>query len=79
MVDKDGNEMYFGETGGECQNRCKENNITGDNGEYIAEGFFDEEDRYFEIEDYEEINPNFWGKIFFQIKCINKIILFIQI
>lgn len=50
--DVDGNEIYFGETIGECKRYCIKNNITGDNGEYIAIGTFDENTRYFDIEDY---------------------------
>ena len=53
--DADGNELFFGETVGECREYCTKNNITGCNGEYIALGIFDEATRYFEIEDYEEI------------------------
>lgn len=53
--DADGNEMFFGETIGECRRYCSSNNITGSNGEYIAIGSFDEATRYFDIEDYEEI------------------------
>lgn len=50
--DADGNEIYFGETIGECKEYCIRNNITGDNGEYIAIGTFDENTRCFDIEDY---------------------------
>lgn len=53
--DTDNNEMYFGDTIGECREWCNENNITGKNGEYIAIGTFDENTRYFDITDYEEI------------------------
>lgn len=56
--DADNNEIYFGETPGECQSYCKDHNITGSNGEYIAEGEFDTESRYFEADDYSEIDPN---------------------
>jgi hypothetical protein len=52
----DGEEIFFGETVGECQIYCIEHDITGENGEYIAIGTFDEESRCFEVEDYEEIN-----------------------
>ena len=48
-------EMYFGETVDECRAWCKQNNVTGSNGEYIAIGTFDEETRCFDIEDYTEI------------------------
>ena len=48
----DGDEIYFGETIGDCKRYCIENNVTGSNGEYIAIGTFDENTRYFEIEDY---------------------------
>lgn len=53
--DADNNDIYFGETVGECREYCQLNNITGENGEYIAIGDFDESDRYFDIADYEEI------------------------
>ena len=55
VKDECGNEMFFGETVGECREYCSSNNITGSNGEYIAIGTFDEDTRYFDIEDYEEI------------------------
>lgn len=55
VKDADGNEIFFGETIGECQRYCDEHNITGENGEYIAIGTFDEESGYFEAEDYTEI------------------------
>lgn len=62
VLDRDGNERYFGETEGECQRWCKENNIDGSNGEYIAFGLFDTESRYFEADDYAEINNlTVWG------------------
>lgn len=54
--DADGNELYFAETQGECQIWCAVNDITGENGEYIAIGTFDDVSRYFEAEDYAEIN-----------------------
>ena len=53
--DADGNELFFGETVGECREYCTTNSITGANGEYIALGTFDEATGYFDIEDYEEI------------------------
>lgn len=53
--DTDGNEMFFGETIGECKEYCTENNITGSNGEYIAIGMFNEDNGYFQVEDYETI------------------------
>lgn len=56
--DADNNEIYFGKTPGECQSYCKEHNINGSNGEYIAEGDYDTESRYFEIDDYSEIDSN---------------------
>ena len=55
VVTEDKDEMYFGETVGECRAWCEKNNVTGSNGEYIAIGTFDEETRYFDIEDYAEI------------------------
>ena len=54
IKDADGNEMYLGETIGECQEYCHKHNITGSNGEYIAIGYIDEYN-YFVVEDYEEI------------------------
>ena len=54
--DEYGNEIYFGETEGECQKWCKDHGIDGSNGEYIASGKFDEVLKYFETEDYAEIN-----------------------
>ena len=39
--DADGNELFFGETVGECREYCTENSITGSNGEYIGVGTFD--------------------------------------
>ena len=53
--DVDGNELFLGETIGECRDWCTKNSITGINGEYIAFGTFYEDSRYFNIEDYEEI------------------------
>ena len=53
--DSNNNEIFFGETISECKQYCKTNNITGRNGEYIALGMFNEETKYFEIEDYTEI------------------------
>ncbi|MBR6102648.1 MAG: hypothetical protein IKP95_09480 [Ruminococcus sp.] len=58
VKDENGNEMFFGETPGECQRWCKEHGVTGENGEYIAEGTFDTESRYFDVEDYADINTN---------------------
>jgi hypothetical protein len=61
VVDEYKNEIFFGETVRECQIYCDEHNITGENGEYIAIGIFDEERRCFEIEDYAEIeNGRLW-------------------
>ena len=61
VVDEYKNEIFFGETVIECQRYCDKHNITGENGEYIAIGTFDEESRYFEIEDYAEIeNGRLW-------------------
>ena len=53
--DSDGNEIFFGESVGECREYCTKNGITGSNGEYIALGTFYEATGYFDIEDYEEI------------------------
>ena len=53
--DADGNELFFGETVGECREYCTKNGITGRKGEYITLGTFDEATGYFDIEDYEEI------------------------
>lgn len=58
--DVDGNEMFFGETAGECQVWCIKNNISGANGEYIAIGIFETEYRSFEAEDYENIDNANW-------------------
>lgn len=55
VMDEYNNEIFFGETVRECREYCSNNNITGNNGEYIAIGSFNEETRYFDIEDYEEI------------------------
>lgn len=55
VSDEDGNEIFLAETVGEAREYCQENNITGSNGEYLAYGTFDEDDRYFEFEDYENI------------------------
>lgn len=52
--DEYGNEIFVGETIGECQEYCKTHGITGGNGEYIGIGFFTK-DRYFEMEDTQEI------------------------
>lgn len=52
--DEYGNEIFVGETIGECQEYCKMHGITGGNGEYIGIGFFTK-DRYFEMEDTQEI------------------------
>jgi len=60
VYDKDGNEIYFGETCGECQKWCLNNGITGSNGEYIALGKYDVMRKYFDKEDYEEINNDAW-------------------
>lgn len=51
----DNEEMYFAESVGQCKEWCKLNNITGNNGEYIAIGTYNEETRYFDLEDYMEI------------------------
>ena len=53
--DADGNEMFVGNHSGDCREWCKNHNITGANGEYIAYGKFDPETKCFDIEDYEEI------------------------
>lgn len=55
VKDEYGNELFFGETIGECQKWCQENGIDGKNGEYIGIGTFDEDTKYFELEDYSEI------------------------
>lgn len=55
VVDEYKNEIFFGETVGDCREYCSNNNITGSNGEYIAIGTFNEATRYFDIKDYEEI------------------------
>ncbi len=55
VVDEYNNEIFFGETVGECQNYCDTHNITGEHGEYIGIGDFYENTRYFELEDYEGI------------------------
>jgi len=55
VLDEYNNEMFFGETSGECRRWCKENGIDGTNGEYIALGKFYVDDRYFDLEDYETI------------------------
>ena len=36
VVDEYGNEIFFGETIGECRRYCDEHHITGENGEYIT-------------------------------------------
>ena len=43
VVDEYGNEIFFGETIGECRRYCDEHHITGENGEYIAVGDLDDE------------------------------------
>ena len=53
--DVNNNELFFADNAVECQKYCADNNITGDNGEYIAIGMFDETTKYFDITDYEEI------------------------
>lgn len=55
VFDEYNNEIFFGETVGECHNYCVTHNITGEHGEYIGIGIFDESTRYFELEDYEGI------------------------
>ena len=36
VVDEYGNEIFFGETIGECRRYCDEHHITGENGEYLS-------------------------------------------
>lgn len=55
VFDEYNNEIFFGETVGECHNYCDTHNITGEHGEYIGIGVFYENSRYFELEDYEGI------------------------
>ena len=55
VVDEYGNEIFFGETIGECRRYCDEHHITGENGEYIAVGDFDDETASFEMFDYESL------------------------
>lgn len=55
VCDEYGNEIFFGETIGECQEYCKMHGITGEYGEYIGIGCFFAKDRYFELEDVQEI------------------------
>ncbi len=55
VFDEYNNEIFFGETVGECHNYCDTHNITGEHGEYIGIGVFYENTRYFELEDYEGI------------------------
>lgn len=54
--DNDGNEMFASDSRIACYEWCAENGIDGSNGEYIAFGTFDEETRYFDAYDYEEIS-----------------------
>jgi hypothetical protein len=63
--DEYGNEIFVGETIGECQEYCKMHGITGGNGEYIGIGFFTK-DRYFEMEDTQEIESygNWFNDVF---------------
>ena len=63
VVDEYGNEIFFGETIGECRRYCDEHHITGENGEYIAVGDFDDETASFEMFDYlcEIYHANGWG------------------
>lgn len=56
VVDEYGNEMFFGHTTGECQKWCFLHGVTGSNGEYIALGTFNTATRYFDLEDYAEID-----------------------
>ena len=58
VLDKDDNELFFGESIGECQVWCKEHTVTGYNGEYIVEGLFDEEQKSFKAGFIFDINPN---------------------
>ena len=60
VVDEYGNEIFFGETIGECRRYCDEHHITGENGEYIAVGDFDDETASFEMFDYESLPPLDW-------------------
>lgn len=55
VKDADGEELYINNTIGMCVQWCEEHNITGENGEYIAIGMFDEVTRYFEVYDYATI------------------------
>ena len=64
VCDMYGNELAIGDTIGACQAWCKENNITGADGEYIRLG--DIVDRYFEWDgDIEEIDETCepWGEL----------------
>ena len=56
--DEDGNELYFGKTVEECRKYCKEHDITGTYGEYIAVGMFDPKWRCFEPTKYIDIEPS---------------------
>ena len=60
VCDREGNEIFLGETGGECQRWCIANGIDGSNEEYIAYGDYNEDERSFETYDYEEINNDAW-------------------
>lgn len=40
VFDEYNNEIFFGETVGECHNYCDTHNITGEHGEYIGIGVF---------------------------------------
>lgn len=50
--DADGNELFFG--GADvvsCKEYCRDHGITGENGEYIALGYFNTETRVFDLDD----------------------------
>lgn len=55
VFDEYNNEIFFGETVGKCHNYCDTHNITGEHGEYIAVGDFDDETASFEMFDYESL------------------------
>lgn len=56
--DKDGNEIYFGKNIDERRKYCKEHDITGEDGEYIAVGTFDAKWRCFEPTGYVTLIPD---------------------
>lgn len=57
--DENGNELFCATNEHECLEWCKENNVTGENGEYIASGLFYPDDKYFDVMDYIMIDFNF--------------------